>query len=380
MAPLGLVIEIPQNMLVRHEPFFIVLMLLILIGCKNDKAKKTNDNLSTTEKLADDPNEKEEITNEPPDGMVWIPGGNFYQGAKSSDKLAMGHEKPGHLVVVDGFYMDITEVTNGQFAKFVKATNYVTVAERKIDWEEMKKELPPGTPKPADFILQPGSLIFKTPEKKVTNLMDFSQWWEWKIGANWQHPYGPESSIEGKENHPVVHISYEDALAYCKWANRRLPTEAEWEYAAKGGASDAQYPWQNSKEALYKNANTWDGTFPMTNTSADGFTKTAPVRSYPANAFGLYDMAGNVWEFTQDWYNTNYYKELALKSAIIRNPQGAKEPYNTYHPYAKEKVIKGGSFLCNDNYCASYRVSARMGNSLDSAQEHVGFRTVKSLN
>jgi len=318
------------------------------------------------------------IKNNTPKGMVWIPSGTFYQGAHTNDKLAMGHEKPQHQVQIDGFFMDVTEVTNAQYAAFVEATGYVTVAERQIDWEEMKKQVPPGTPKPADSVLQPGSLIFKKPAHKVTNLNDFSQWWEWKIGANWQHPYGPDSTIEGKENYPVVHISYEDALAYCEWKGHRLPTEAEWEYAAKGGTPNAIYPWANESEKLHQMANTWDGTFPEENAGDDGYKKSAPVKSFAPNAYGLYDMAGNVWEWTQDWYNSDYYKALASKEVLTKNPQGADKPYNPYNPYIQEKIIKGGSFLCNANYCASYRISSRMGNSLDSAQEHVGFRTVKS--
>ena len=307
-----------------------------------------------------------------PKGMVWIPGGTFEQGAESSDVMAMKHEKPAHPVAVDGFFMDETEVTNAEFKKFIEETGYVTVAEREIDWKEMKKQLPPGTPKPHDSILQPGSLIFKKTKNSVPNLYDYSQWWEWKIGANWKHPQGPESSIENKDEHPVVHITYEDAVAYCEWAGKRLPTEAEWEYAAKGGFTDARFSWGDDETELSKKANTWEGEFPNENTVADGFENKAPVKSYPPNNYGLYDMAGNVWEITQDWYNANYYKEQSEKE-LAKNPLGAEKPNN---PQIQEKVIKGGSFLCNASYCASYRPTARMGNSLDSSQEHLGFRTV----
>ena len=310
--------------------------------------------------------------------MVWIPGGTFWQGANGSDKMAMSHEEPAHQVSVDGFFMDVIEVTNDEYAKFVKETGYVTIAERLIDWEEMKEQLPAGTPKPADSILQPGSLVFKKPKYEVTNLADYSQWWEWKIGANWQHPHGPGSNIKDKGNYPVVHIAYEDAMAYCKWIGHRLPTEAEWEYAAHGGLKNAIYTWGEESDELNQMANTWDGVFPNKNGIADGFANSAPVASYPANGYGLFDMAGNVWEWTDDWYDLDYYGELAAASELIVNPKGSDKANNPYNPYSKEKVLKGGSFLCNANYCASYRVSARMGNSLDSAQEHLGFRTVKS--
>ncbi len=311
-----------------------------------------------------------------PEGMIWIPAGTFKQGAVAQDKIAMAHEKPQHDVSVDGFFMDITEVTNAQFSKFVEETGYITVAERDIDWEEMKKQLPEGTPKPHDSILQPGSLLFKKTKTSVPNLYDFSQWWQWSIGANWKHPIGKNSSIEGKDDHPVVHISYEDAIAYCDWAGRRLPTEAEWEHAARANKKNTTYFWGDDLTKLSQNANSWEGEFPVFNTLEDGFERSAPVKSYPANAFGLFDMAGNVWEWTSDWYNVNYYSELVSSNKPIINPKGASEAYNPTNPYLEEKIIKGGSFLCSYTYCASYRISSRMGSSLDSSSEHIGFRTV----
>ncbi|MGB8374327.1 MAG: formylglycine-generating enzyme family protein, partial [Salegentibacter sp.] len=311
---------------------------------------------------------------EAPEGMVWIPGGEFMQGAVAGDKMAKKDEGPAHPVAVDGFFMDSTEVTNAEFAQFVKETGYVTLAERQVDWEELKKQLPPETPKPADSLLQPGSLVFKKTKSSVPNLYDYSQWWEWKIGANWRHPFGPGSSIEGKADFPVVQIAYEDAVAYCNWAGRRLPTEAEWEYAARAGQKNSRYTW-GDEDALSTHANTWEGEFPTTNTAADGFESIAPVASFPPNPLGLYDMAGNVWEWTQDWYNANYYSEMAKKGRV-RNPQGASKAYNPNHPRAAEKVMKGGSYLCNASYCASYRISARMPTTPDSSHEHVGFRTV----
>jgi formylglycine-generating enzyme required for sulfatase activity len=291
----------------------------------------------------------------------------------------MNHEKPAIDVMVDGFFMDATEVTNAQFADFVKATGYVSVAEKGIDWEELKKQVPAGTVKPHDSILQPGSLTFKKSKSSVPNLYDFSQWWNWTIGANWKHPNGPESNIKGKENYPVVQVSYEDALAYCNWANRRLPTEAEWELASRAGSYGTIYNWGDDVSVLAKKANTWEGEFPVANTKADGFELRAPVKSYPPNAYGLYDMAGNVWEWTSDWYNTNYYKETKAKNMVLVNPAGAESPFTPNNQLARERVIKGGSFLCSESYCASYRVSARMGSSMDSSLEHTGFRTVATV-
>ncbi|MFT7330422.1 MAG: sulfatase modifying factor 1 [Roseivirga sp.] len=313
-----------------------------------------------------------------PEGMVWISGGTFLRGATDNDNSARKDEKPQHNVTLDGFFIDITEVTNAQFSKFIKESGYITVAERAVDWEELKKQLPADVEKPHDSILQPGSLSFHCKHKQVTNLNDFSQWWQWKIGTNWKHPEGKESTIEGKENHPVVHVSYEDALAYCKWAGRRLPTEAEWEYAAKAGQNDVIFTWGNDTTVLNSKANTWQGVFPTSNTKEDGFERSSPVKSYLPNKYGLYDMAGNVWEWTQDWYDDEYYRKL-LKNEVNKNPKGPEKSNNPNNPYAQEKVIKGGSFLCHDSYCASYRISARMATSFDTGLEHLGFRTVATV-
>lgn len=313
-----------------------------------------------------------------PEGMVWVENKTFLQGAKESDKYAMPREKPAHRVTVDGFFIDITEVTNKQFKEFTNATNYKTVAERAIDWEIMKKQLPQGTLKPHDSILQPGSLIFNKSANAVVNMNNYQRWWTWKIGANWKHPEGPNSSVEEKENFPVVHIAHEDALAYCKWANRRLPTEAEWEAAAQGTSINNIFTWGNDFETLTKNANTWQGVFSIKNESVDGFEFIAPVKSYDPNSNNIYDMLGNVWELTSDLFNVKYYAELDLSQNII-NPTGAKIAFNTDNPYQKEHVIKGGSFLCHETYCASYRISARMGTSFDSGSDHVGFRTVATI-
>ena len=361
------------------------MLLVVLTNCRSEtKGNKNPETNTVKENIASVEGKHTIIVNKPnglttPEGMVWVSGATFKQGAVASDKMAMAHEKPAINVLVDGFFMDATEVTNKQFAEFVKATSYVTIAERGIDWAELKKQVPLGTPKPNDSILQPGSLTFKKSKSPVANLYDFSQWWNWTIGANWKHPNGPKSTIIGKDNYPVVQIAYEDALAYCEWANRRLPTEAEWELASRGGAYGTIYNWGDDASILSKQANTWEGDFPVNNSSADGFELRAPVKSYPANPYGLYDMAGNVWEWTSDWYNANYYKEVNGQNTVLINPMGANSPFTPNNPLAKEKVVKGGSFLCSDSYCASYRVSARMGSSMDSSLEHTGFRTVASI-
>lgn len=310
-----------------------------------------------------------------PKGMVWVSGVHFTMGAQNDDNQALPREKPPHPVSIDGFFIDKTEVTNAEFSEFVEATGYVTVAEQPIMWEEMKEQLPPGTPTPADSILQPGSLIFDTSLGQVRNLDDYSQWWLWEHGADWRHPEGKGTSIQNKDEYPVVHIAYKDALAYCKWANRRLPSEAEWEAAAHGKLNGGIYTWGDDPQQLNKVANTWQGEFPIKNLSEDGYKGVAPVASFSANSLGIYDMAGNVWEWTQDWFDLNYYSR-ALGKGELRNPQGAEKSYNPRSPYQQEKVIKGGSFLCAASYCASYRISARMGNTMDSSTDHTGFRTV----
>lgn len=350
----------------------IIISVFIIGSCKN----KNDHSARGNEKVFEGKKKNIDSSISTPEGMVWIPRGEFKQGAVPGDTMAMMHEKPAHKVEVDGFYMDVHEVTNKQFSKFVEETGYITVAERKIDWEDMKKQLPPGTLKPHDSILQPGSLVFKKSKSSVPNLYNYSQWWEWKIGANWKHPNGPESSIEEKESYPVVHIAYEDAQAYCNWAGRRLPTEAEWEYAARAKNSGRKFFWGDDIKQLSSHANSWEGEFPVENTQKDGFERRAPVMSYLKNDFGLYDMAGNVWEWTSDWYNTEYYKMLASSGQTTKNPRWAKIAFNSNNPYVQEKVIKGGSFLCSASYCASYRISARMATSPDSGMEHLGFRTV----
>ena len=340
---------------------FVLLAFLSIYSCKNIKSEDTKT--------------KETSEIKTPEGMIWVTRKTFLQGAKETDKFAMPREKPAHLVTVDGFYIDATEVTNKQYTAFVDATKYVTVAERKIDWEEMKTQLPANTAKPHDSILQPGSLIFNKDVSAVADMNNYGQWWTWKIGANWKHPEGPDSNLEGKKNYPVVHIALEDALAYCKWAERRLPTESEWESAAQGTNSDAIFTWGNNATILNANANTWQGVFPTRNDSKDGFEFISPVKSYPPNSIGLYDITGNVWEITSDLFNVNYYKEIDISKPLL-NPKGANKSYSPSNPYQVENVMKGGSFLCHDSYCASFRISAKMGVAVDSGSDHMGFRTV----
>lgn len=308
-------------------------------------------------------------------GMIFIQGGEFNMGG--DNEQAESDELPKHIVIVSSFYIDVTEVTNFQFRQFINATGYITTAERKPDWEQLKKELPPGTPIPPDSLLTPSSLVFK-PTQGPVDLNNYNQWWTWKKGANWLHPDGPESSIFGKENHPVVHVSWEDAVAYCKWAGKRLPTEAEWEYAARGGLLASVYPWGN--EALDCNtpkANTWEGKFPYYNSLRDGFLKIAPVASFSPNGYGLHDMAGNVWEWCSDWYDYSYYE--SFKGVQVINPKGPLDSYDPQEPFTKKRVLRGGSFLCNDTYCSGYRVSRRMKTSPDTGMEHIGFRCVKDI-
>ena len=343
----------------NKKNIFLLIIYVLFIGCKDVSDKKIL-NISA------------------PEGMVWVSSKSFTKGGKAGDNYAMEREFPSHEVYVDGFFIDITEVTNKQFKKFVQETGYITIAEREIKWDEIKKNLPPNTPKPADSVLQPGSLIFNKEIKEVGNMGDYFQWWKWKIGANWKQPLGPGSTITNMDDFPVVHVAYEDALAYCKWAGRRLPTEAEWESAAQGNFDDAIFSWGNELSLLNQNANTWQGDFPIENTFLDKHESIAVVKSYPPNSIGVYDMIGNVWEITSDLFNINHYKELDLNESI-KNPKGASSCYNPSNPYELQYIMKGGSFLCHDSYCASYRISSRMGVSIGSASDHMGFRTVATL-
>jgi sulfatase modifying factor 1 len=312
----------------------------------------------------------------PHPGMVWIPGGEFTMG--TDDPNSMTNERPAHRVSVKGFWMDVNTVTNAQFAKFVQATGYVTTAEKVPDWNEMKKELPPGTPKPDEKVLVPGSLVFVSTKSPVP-FDDMSRWWIWTPGASWRHPEGPGSTVASRENHPVVQVSWDDAVAYAKWAGKRLPTEAEWERAARGGLECKRYVWGDDFRPGGKYmANTWQGVFPVKDTGDDGYAGTAPVGSFPANGYGLHDMAGNVWNWCSDWYDETLYQGRAFSSSCCFNPAGPARSKDSANPSSPEHVIKGGSFLCNPDYCESYRPSARRGIPPDTSTSHVGFRCVIS--
>ncbi|WP_416347164.1 formylglycine-generating enzyme family protein [Castellaniella sp.] len=318
-----------------------------------------------------------------PRNMAWVPPGVFQMGSDS--KLAQNNEKPAHPVQVHGFWMDLTHITNDQFADFIKATGYVTTAESKPDWETIRVQLPPGIPRPPDAVLVPGAMVFVGTLAPV-DLSDYSQWWRYVPGANWRHPQGPDSTIEGKGDHPVVQVSYADVQAYAKWAGKRLPTEAEWEYAARGGLEQATYVWGDELnpdgQAM---ANYWDKnqpTFPVVKPEAGGATGTLPVTSFPANGYGLYDMTGNAWQWVADWYDARYFAQQAQAAAgqPVDNPRGPKQSYDPSDPgvpaTAPKRVIRGGSFLCNENYCLSYRPSARQASDPYSPMSHVGFRLV----
>lgn len=311
-----------------------------------------------------------------PGGMVFIPGGVFAMGGIAGQ--ADADEFPVHRVKISGFFLDAHEVTNRQFDAFVKATGYVTTAEQAIDWVAMQSQLPAGTPEPDAALLQPGSLVF-SPGDGPVDLNDVSQWWAWTLGANWRHPEGSGSDISARMDHPVVHISWLDASAYARWAGKRLPTEAEWEWAARGGQQDPKYPWGNLPAAsANKLANYYQGLFPYKNTAEDGFIATAPVRSFPPNGYGLYDMAGNVWEWCQDKYHYQAYS-LTRGEKVLRDPSGPEQSFDPAEPTIPKRVIRGGSFLCDESYCTGYRVSRRMKSSEDSGFNHTGFRCASDV-
>jgi len=310
-----------------------------------------------------------------PSGMIWIAGGEFTMGTDEMD--AFEAERPAHRVKVDGFWIDETEVTNAEFKKFVEETGYVTIAERPVDWEEIKKQVPPGTPKPPDEVLKPGSLVFTPPAGPVP-LEDISRWWSWTNGADWRHPQGSGSSIEGRDNYPVVHVAWDDADAYAKWAGKRLPTEAEWEYASRGGLEGKRYGWgEDFNPGGQWMANTFQGNFPNDDTSEDGFKGISPVKSFAPNGYGLYDTIGNTWEWVADWFRADTYKE-AVKEKITMNPSGPEKSFDPDEPNTPKRITKGGSYLCSFQYCNNFRPSARRATAFDSGSSNIGFRCVKS--
>ncbi len=329
-----------------------------------------------------------------PEGMVWIPGGTFWMGTEE-----FADARPVHKVYVDGFWMDKTEVTNAQFAKFVQATGYVTIVERQPDPQKFpgfRADIFGLQPEYLSCLgvtpdlglaglswgglchtqggLKPFSLVFRMPDRPVDlKRTPPSKWWRPVPGACWKHPEDPGSDLKGRENHPVVHICYEDAVAYGKWVGKRLPTEAEWEFAARGGLDRKPYAWGDefrSKGQLM--ANTWQGKFPHLNTVEDGFLGTAPAGSFPPNGFGLSDMAGNVWEWCSDWYQPKYVGDFSP-----RNPQGPPDSNDPSEPGVPKRVQRGGSFLCCDNYCVRYKMGGRGKGDPESTGNHLGFRCVK---
>jgi formylglycine-generating enzyme len=304
----------------------------------------------------------------PSSEMIWIPGGTFKMG---SDRH-YPEEAPVHRVTVDGFWIDRTPITNREFKRFAKDTGYVTLAEIAPDPKHYPGALP--------HMLKAGSLVF-TPPSAAVDMRDWSRWWDYRFGANWRRPYGPDSSLRGLDDHPVVHVAYCDATAYAAWAGKELPTEAEWEFAARGGLEGAEFAWGDEFTPAGKHmANTWQGEFPHQNLCTDGFERTSPVTAFPANGYGLYDMIGNVWEWTTDWYAPKHEADAPKACCIPENPRGAREEasYDRWQPNVKipRKVLKGGSHLCAPNYCRRYRPAARHAQQIDSSMGHVGFRCV----
>jgi formylglycine-generating enzyme len=300
--------------------------------------------------------------------MRLIAGGTFRMG---SDRH-YPEEAPVHRVAVEGFLIDRTPVTNRQFKDFVRATGHVTFA-----------EIPPDAnnyPGALLHMLYAGSLVFSPPARSV-DLGDWSQWWQFMKGADWRHPCGPKSNINVLDNHPVVHVAYSDAFAFARWAGKDLPTEAEWEFAARGGLADAEYAWGEEFAPYGRHmANTWQGEFPRQNLCTDGFERTSPVTAFPPNGYGVHDMIGNVWEWTSDWYSQKHEADAQKACCIPENPRGGREE-ESFDPCLPQisiprKVLKGGSHLCAPNYCRRYRPAARHAESIDTSASHVGFRCV----
>ncbi len=316
-------------------------------------------------------------TGSAPTDMIWIPGGEFSMGAQDPPDMEHDHvgmqathdSRPIHRVYVDGFWMDKTDVTNAEFARFIAATHYVTEAER--------------TPKPEDFPGAPpenlvaGSVVFAPPDHPVA-LDNYLQWWTYVKGANWRHPNGSGSDIKGKDNYPVVQVSYDDAAAYAKWEGKRIPTEAEWEFAARGGLTGKPFVWGDIfKPNNRYMANTFQGHFPDKNSNDDGYNSTSPVIKFPPNGYGLYDMAGNVWQWTSDWYRPDYYQQLVASGGVARNPTGPDSSFDPEERGVKKRVMRGGSYLCTDQYCSRYMVGTRGKGETSTGTNHLGFRCVR---
>jgi formylglycine-generating enzyme required for sulfatase activity len=374
-----------RNMVLKCS-ILIVSMALCLSSCKQDSsiapgnsdphaahhaggAPANHSSMASTAPMSD---AKIGVNQTPPPGhapagMVWIPGGAFWMGCEDCN---MPDALPLHAVTVDGYWIDETPVTNAQFERFVKATGYATIAERKPD----PKDFPGADP----AMLVPGSACFTPPDSgEDVPLDDYMRWWRYEPGANWRHPEGPQSTVRGREDHPVVHIAWDDAVAYAKWAGKRLPTEAEYEFAARGGLDRNRYSWGNELKPGGKwPANIWQGRFPAKNTGEDGYTGSSPVKSFPPNAFGLYDMGGNVWQWCSDWYRPDFFATQVKHTS--HNPQGPSGSFDPQEPGVPKRVQKGGSFLCSDEYCVRYLVGSRGKGATDSGGSNVGFRCVKA--
>lgn len=347
---------------------FLISIIISFCSCKTNtqEKEKKHSSVSSSSTIS---HKNVEV----PQGMVWVEGELYLMGTTQEE--GMVGEYPKHEVKVDGFFIDLYEVTNREFKQFVDETGYVTTAEKKPDWEILKTQCPPGTPQPADSLLQAGSIVyFKT--SHISNYQDYSQWWRYVYGANWQHPLGPKSTLDSLWEHPVVHISWYDAMAYAKWSGKDLPTEAEWELAA-GAAKNYKYPWGNaSPDEKLPQSNFFQGNFPATNSKKDGFVRTSPKGSFPANPYGIYDLGGNVWEWCKDWHHAKYFQQCQ-QIGVVENPIGPTSSYDPNEPYTAKRVVKGGSFLCNDSYCSGYKLSRKMSMDPYSAADHTGFRCVK---
>ncbi len=346
----------------RLSLVIITMLIVFLSGCSKSASEKP---VNSEKKQPNDIKSNIEQKFFNPINMAWIPGGSFQMGSE----YGKPDELPVHEVILDGFWINKTEVTNTEFSEFIEDTKYLTIAEQK--------------PNPLDFPgvplekLVPGSVVFEPPPGNVP-LDNHRIWWTWKVGASWKNPNGPKDNIKGKENHPVVNVSWFDAIAYSNWLTKktgikhRLPTEAEWEYAARGGANGNKYIWGDELKPNKKCiANFWQGRFPNENSIEDGYRMTAPVGQFMANKFGLYDMAGNVWEWCEDWYKHDYYKESPKK-----NPKGPDTSFDPDEPNLAKRITRGGSFLCSELYCTGYRPAARMKTSPDTGLNHTGFRIV----
>ncbi|MDI9877648.1 formylglycine-generating enzyme family protein [Flectobacillus rivi] len=352
----------------KFLPISILASLVSLTGFwSGDKPTKKGESMTICQTSCKAPNSRRALLNQAihvadsrsTNGMVWVEGGSFPMGTNEFPDA-----KPIHQVTVKGYWIDEHEVTNAEFEAFVKATHYVTVAERPLNPADY-----PGVP--VDKLV-PGSAVFSPPNHAV-GLNDYQQWWQYVAGANWRHPTGPNSTIKGKESHPVVQISYEDAQAYAKWAGKRLPTEAEWEFVARAGRKPSLYYWGQTLKPQGKwQANIFQGTFPQKNTAEDGFTATAPVKSFPKNTWGVYDLEGNVWEWCSDLYRPDYYKDSPKT-----NPKGPANSYDPEEPGVEKHVQRGGSYLCSDQYCIRYKAGSRGKGETTSACNHLGFRCVK---